>query len=116
MDRFPQLEKENVNDGRKIPNYVQKLAGKKIKRMEKQELKCMKIVNEIKPDVIFRLNISLETCLRRKPEHTDHDYFLKKIEDMQSIKYDGINVIEISAEQSYEQEILQIKRYIWNLL
>lgn len=116
MDRYPQLEKADMNDGPKITRFVDKLAGKRIQRMARNELEAMSIVKEIKPDVIFRLNISIDTCMNRKPEHKDRAYFENKINALSQLTFSGANIVEINAEQNYDEELLEIKRHIWNLL
>lgn len=116
MDRYPQLEKPDMNDGPKIEAFEKKLKGNRIKRMAKRELENMVIVKEIYPDIIFRLNVSLDTCMNRKPQHKDRDYFSKKIADLNELKYEGSLVIDIDAEQPYEQELLEIKKHIWERL
>ncbi len=116
IDRFPQLESENINDGIKLKKYAAQMAGSRIRRLAAKEIKDLKITEKIYPDVIFRLNISLKTCMERKASHTDEEYFRTKIESLKGLSYPMTRVIEIDAEQDYENELLTIKKEIWKLL
>lgn len=117
LDRWPQMESIGQNDGPKIVEFKNIFGYKKfLKSKIDKENKYLGIVKTIKPDYIFRLNISLNTCMRRKPEHTDSSYYKKKIEDLMSIKFEGSKIIEIDAELPYEEEILLIKRILWKYI
>lgn len=117
LDRWPQMEYVGQNDGPKIVEFKNIFGNKKfIKSKINKEIKYLGIVKTIKPDYIFRLNISLDTCMRRKPEHKDSSYYKKKIEDLMNIKFEGSKIIEIDAELPYEEEILLIKRILWKYI
>ena len=116
MDRYPQLEKIGINDGLKIEHYARQIESSVFSKMASRERKNMSIVETVYPDVIFRLNISLETCISRKEEHKDTAYFEKKIADLSELKYEKTELIDIDAEQSFEEELLQIKKLIWERL
>ena len=87
-----------------------------MKRWSRKEEKHLGIVREIKPDLVFRLNISAETSMARKPEQQDIEVFRQKIEDLRKISFQGARIVDIDAEQPLEDEILQIKRIIWENL
>lgn len=114
LDRFPQIEMDGQNDGPKVPGYVEVFGRKKfIKRRIEKEAERLSIVKEIKPDLIFRLNISVDTCISRKPENKNRADFEKKIHDLNQLKFQGAKIIDIDAEQPYEKELLEIKRHLW---
>ena len=117
LDRWPQVEKEKQNDGPKIVCYKNVFGEKPfLKRMIKQENERLGIVKTIKPDIIFRLNISLDTCMTRKTEHVNKDYFERKIIELNQLNFQGANIVEVDAEQSYETELLFIKRILWKYI
>lgn len=117
LDRFPQIEIEGQNDGPKMP-YFRQLFGEKwfVKKMESTEMKRLGIVRSIKPDLIFRLNISVETCISRKPENTNREMFEKKICDLRKLNFQNARIIDIDAEMPYEEELLVIKKSLWKFI
>lgn len=117
LDRYPQIELAGSNDGLKIAGWRETFVQKRqIDRLAAKEAKELDIVRLIKPDVIFRLNISAETSMERKPEQQDIETFRKKIDDLCSITFGGSRIIDIDASQPYEQELLEIKRILWSLM
>ena len=117
LDRWPQIEFERQNDGPKIVRFLDSLGECRFldKKIEKEKF-YLGIVKTIKPDIIFRLNISLDTCMKRKPEHLDKDLFANKLEQINQIKYQGARILEINAEQPFCEEILTIKRILWKYI
>lgn len=117
LDRYPQIEIEGQNDGPKIVCYRQQLKSSMLLDLLcRKEKKLLSIVREIKPDVIFRLNISAETSMARKPEQKDISHFRKKIEQLHAITFQNAQIIDIDAEQDYEEELRCIKKEIWERL
>lgn len=117
LDRYPQIEYSGMNDGPKIVEYRDTFASKRwIDRMIRKENKKLGIVKKIKPDIIFRLNITAETSMSRKPEQKNIDLFRRKIEDLNKISFQGARIIDINAEQPYESELLEIKKILWSLM
>src|SRR5699024_388105 len=68
VDRYPQLEQVGINDGLKLKEYADKLNSKILRRLAIREKNILQIVNDIYPDFVFRLNISAEVSLQRKPD------------------------------------------------
>lgn len=117
MDRFPQLSEPDMNDGPKLGSYAETMKGAGIRALAKKELDNLQIVKDVYPDVIFRLNIDLETCIGRKPEHANQVSVLKKkLKAMENISYPGSEIVEIDATRPYQEELLAIKREIWKRL
>ena len=115
LDRYPQIQQENMNDGIKLKKYANETDSFLVRYMANREMKFMRIVNEIQPDIVFRLNISIESCMNRKEHNsTSYGYFKSKLESVKQIKFPNSILFEIDAEQKIEDEILQIKRLIWD--
>jgi len=114
LDRFPQIEIVGQNDGPKMPPYIQVFGERNFvkKRIEK-ERRWLDIVNVIKPDMVFRLNISVDTCINRKPEHNDREMFARKINELNKLHFQGAKIIDIDAELPYDLELLEIKKQLW---
>lgn len=117
LDRYPQIELPGQNDGPKVGTYIQILGRNMITKMlERKEKTRLGIVTEIRPDAVFRLNISPETSKNRKPEQSDILENKKKIDDLRSIHFQGVKIYEVNAELPYEEELLSIKRILWELI
>lgn len=117
LDRYPQIELPNRNDGIKLPEVFAKMKKNNfIKYLLIKEKKYLSIVESIKPDIIFRLHITADESMKRKPEQIDIGEFQKKINDLESITFQNAKIIEIDASQPYEIELLEIKKNIWNIL
>ena len=56
------------------------------------------------------------TSMKRKPEQDDIAFYQKKIDAFNFITFNNSMIINIDAEQSYEDELLCIKKNIWDLL
>ena len=116
-DRYPQTESVGCNDGPKVPPFTEVLGDSRyIQRCKRNEEKCLSIVEHVKPDLIFRLNITAETSMRRKPEQKNIKVYQKKIDLLNDVRFKGARIIDIDAEQPREQELLEIKRIIWNAI
>lgn len=117
LDRYPQIEVAGQNDGPKMPIYSNIFGNTFFMKMNiKKEQKYLSIVKKIKPDIIFRMNITAEETLKRKDEIKDVDLAQKKIDDLMNIHFDGSKVYDINTQQNYEDEILEIKKIIWRNL
>lgn len=114
LDRFPQLQSEGLNDGLKLKKFADQLGSRHIAKLAKKEEKLMQIVKRVQPDLLFRLIITPETSMKRKPEEqTDYESIRKKAEQFNGIKYSAAKIIDIDAEKPYEEVLLDIKREIW---
>lgn len=118
LDRWPQIEFDRRNDGAKIVTYRDVMKENwYLRKKIKDEQQYLNIVKTIKPDIIFRLNISLDTCLERKPEeNTDRDAFMSKLDELKQINFQGARIVEIDAEQPYDEELLLIKQILWKYI
>ena len=117
LDRWPQIEYAQQNDGPKLSYYSDILSNRKaIQRKVEKEKRYLGIVNTIKPDIIFRLNISLDTCMNRKSEHTDKELFENKIHELSKLTFQGAPIVEVDAEQPYHEELLFIKKTLWKYI
>ncbi len=115
LDRYPQTDVEGSNDGPKLCLYEDVMGRSLLYRLLlKREKKVFSITKQVVPDIVFRIHISAETSMKRKPEQTDIEVYRHKIEVLDSIRFGGANIIEIDGEQPYEDELLTIKKAIWD--
>lgn len=117
LDRWPQVEIAGRNDGPKMGKYKDAIGIKGFMRTRiAKEQKYLRIVKTIKPDIIFRLNISLDTCMNRKDEHKNRSAFERKLNELNQLEFQGANIIEINAEQPFDEEFLEIKKILWKYI
>lgn len=117
LDRYPQIELPNKNDGPKIEAYKKVIkADRYIDRKVRKEMKALSIVTEIKPDIIFRICITAEESMKRKPEQTDIVSVQNKIDELKSITFQGAKIVDIDGMQPYDKELISIKQAIWDYL
>lgn len=117
LDRWPQIEIAGQNDGPKIKMLEDCFAYKRfIRRWIEKERSNLGIVKEIKPDLVFRLNISIDTCMNRKTEHINRKGFEKKLYELNLLNFQGARIIDVDAELPYDEELLEIKRLLWHFI
>ena len=114
LDRFPQLQSEGLNDGLKLKKFANQLGSRHIAKLAEKEERMMQIVKRVQPDLLFRLIITPETSMKRKPEEqTDYESIKQKADQFNKIQYSAKRVIDIDAERPYEEVLLEIKKEIW---
>ncbi|MBF8964678.1 hypothetical protein I0P70_15620 [Pontibacter sp. FD36] len=105
-DRFPQLDVKGMNDG---PHLLPKDWCADL------EMKKFRQVRDYDADLVFRLLVSPEVACARKPEHNT-DMIKLKCENISKISFGSSQVIDIDADQPYEQVLLRVKQVIWENL
>lgn len=114
LDRFPQSEVNDISDGMYTlpPPNSNPLLLMPFHLVKKYQKYVFGLVNQIKPDLLIRLDVDLETAINRKP---DHDFRLieRKIKLVSMLKYENIDSVTIATNRSLEETLLDIKRLIW---
>lgn len=117
FDRYPQIFYEGRNDGPKIRPTLKKLkktslAYRFISHSANVEEKYIRNAINVKPDLVFKLMLSPEESIRRKPEESLEEV---KIKHTIIQEWDFINVptYQIDAEKDYSEEVKEIKEIIW---
>jgi thymidylate kinase len=117
LDRYPQIEMIGVNDGPKIVAYADAFHHNRyIQKKIEKENEYLNIVKSIKPDLVMRINISVETSMKRKPEQRNTEIYQKKIDNLRMISFQNAKIVDIDGEQSMENEIMEIRRKIWEMI
>ena len=120
FDRYPQVQFYGINDGPKIRQIlegkkVNKLVRKYIQKAADIEEKYLEKAVAVPPDLVFKLILSPEESIHRKPEES-----LQVVRQKQAIinelKFPDSRVYVISAEQEYENEKKEILNIIWSEL
>ena len=116
LDRYPQVEFEGINDGPKIRVTLLKKVPRGLKWLgemyaKREERNLRRAVN-MSPALVYKLILSPEESLRRKP-FENREMVERKHEIIKALKFPSSEVYTINAEQNYEQEIIQIKQILW---
>ena len=116
FDRFPQTQFEGIYDGPKIADYYLStgLDYWLIRIMAKREEKYIKRIQEYQPGLIFKLILSPEESIRRKP-FEDIDIVRRKHLITEQLKFPNSTVFLVDANQEYNQEVIYIKNQIWKM-
>ncbi len=115
-DRYPQIQFEGISDGPKIRtmflNKVPIFMRRFFVYFAHSEEKNLKRSVEHNPDIVFKLLIPPEESVRRKPENTLEAMVIKH-NVIKSLQFNHSDVYVIDATMPLEEEILTIKRIIW---
>ncbi|MEE8662283.1 MAG: nucleoside triphosphate hydrolase [Acetobacter sp.] len=111
-DRFPQMEVPGPMDG----CGLYKVTGGGLKGLlARSERQLFARMVACKPDLIIRLNVSLDVAIARKPDHKP-DNLARKINDLSNITFKGVNMLEINADQPLETVLSTAKNAISEIL
>lgn len=115
FDRFPQMQYSGINDGPKIRcKYLANGESSMIQKyLAKKEEYYLEQIQKHQPSLIIKLMLSPEESIRRKP-FENLQLVTKKHEIIKNLYFPYSETHTIDATQSYEVELLQIKRIIWN--
>lgn len=117
FDRFPQTQFDGIYDGPKIRSYYIEtgLNFALVRLMAKREQMCVEKIQHYQPALVFKLLLSPEESIHRKPFENLMNVS-RKHEITKQLQFPKSKVIIIDAEQDYEKEILFIKNEIWNMI
>lgn len=114
FDRFPQIEFKGIYDGPKIyTKYKFERFGIVYRFYSRLEKKYINKIQSYQPALVFKLILPPEESIRRKP-FDDMKEIRKKAKITKELLFDKSLVYEIDAMQSYSQELIEIKRIIWD--
>ena len=115
-DRYPQIQYSGISDGPKIRKLFLEKSPELFRgifsRYAKIEEKYLKQATEHQPDIVFKLMIPPEESVRRKPENA-LDTMVTKHNIIKSLQFEKSDVYVIDATMPFEEEILMIKKIIW---
>ena len=114
FDRFPQNQFPGIYDGPKIRalySNVRFFKGFVLYLAKKEESKINHI-QKYQPDMVFKLVLSPEESMRRKPFENFESVKIKS-EITRKLSFPNSHVEEIDATMDYKLELLQVKHIIW---
>ncbi|RLC77199.1 MAG: hypothetical protein DRJ03_20560 [Chloroflexi bacterium] len=118
-DRYPLMAIHKVMqdrrpmDGPQIAAETKGQMGRLTRTLSKMEQDIYQGIYP--PDCIFVLHVSPDVSQQRKPDHSREMIEAKSRALVQMVPQ-GLNIIEIDADQSFEQVLLQVKTALWQLL
>lgn len=116
FDRYPQVQFEGIYDGPKISAKYQSYLDHDIfMHMAEREADILKRASNHAPSIVFRLLLTPEVSLARKPDH-DYENIRRKAEITEKLVFKHSKDYKIDATQPYDKELLQVKRIIWESL
>ncbi|WP_159982550.1 MULTISPECIES: nucleoside triphosphate hydrolase [unclassified Novosphingobium] len=107
-DRFPQLGAPGPMDGLGLAQARRSGMVGLLARSERRQYESM-VANS--PDLVLRLNVSLDVAVARKPDHR-FSSLARKIADVPRLTFEGAPIVEIDAEQPLEQVLAQARTAI----
>ena len=116
-DRFPQVQFEGIYDGPKINHYCQQkgISNGIVKWMARREQRYLEKIQSFQPTLVFKLMLSPEESIRRKP-FENLETVTRKHEITQQLQFPNSAVYIVDATQDYQQEIIFIKNQIWEAI
>lgn len=120
FDRFPQTQYEGIFDGPKVRKlFLKKTTNPIFKHIisshAKREEKNLIKTQRYQPTIVFKLILSVDESMRRKPENNRAD-IEQKHQIANQLTFNSSRVVMIDAEMPYEQEIIKIKKAIWETI
>ncbi len=118
FDRFPQNKVAGINDGPKIRKLLTPLVKSSFLRRiahlyERREERNLEKAIHFEPNIVFKLRITVEETMRRKPSERIESVE-EKHEIIETMTFPNSIVYDIDASMKYEQELIEIKNFIWN--
>lgn len=104
-DRFPQLEIPGPMDG---PGLAAARPGGLVGMLAASERRMFETMTQQSPDLVLRLNVSLDVAAARKPDHR-FTSLARKIADVPRLRFGAAPVVELDAEAPLEQVISRAK-------
>lgn len=111
------MQFEGIYDGPKIADYYRRsgLDFILVKWMAQREFAIIKKIQNYQPRLIFKLMLSPEESIRRKP-FENLKTVTRKHEITQQLQFPDSDVYTVDATQDYQEEIVFIKKQIWETL
>lgn len=109
-DRYPQDENIYFNDGPLLPRLVSAPAF-----LRRFEAKAYQLPHFIRPDLVLRHEIGLETATRREPT-MDPALIEQRIAALTRLYFAGARIAKLDSEQSFVDVERTAKRELWRAL
>ena len=108
-DRYPHLQVPGAYDSLTLPSVHTN--NPFVNWIAKRELSAFKWMTQHHPDLVIKLNVSLDVACARKPDHR-RDALRKKIEVTPQLDFGGETIINIDADQPLQQVLSQVDQLV----
>jgi hypothetical protein len=101
-DRFPQNQVHGTNDGPLL--WAWRSSRNPVKRgLARLEAKPYERADRLPPDLVLRLNVDVDTALRRRPEH-DEAFITRRIDVVSRLEFPDarLGIVELDATEPYD--------------
>ncbi|WP_202405384.1 hypothetical protein [Saccharibacter sp. 17.LH.SD] len=105
-DRYPQNNVPGPMDGPTLANL--KTSGKFSQLLSRVERSFYARMARFKPDLVIRLNVDIETALKRKPDHLRFK-LERKISDISKLTFDGTPILDLDSTKPLDDVLSQAK-------
>jgi hypothetical protein len=109
-DRYPQNENIDFNDGPLLPRLSSAPAF-----LRRFEATVYQFSSRIRPDLVLRHEISLETAARREPS-MDRAVIEQRIAEVTRLRFAGARIANLDSEQPFVDVVRAAKRELWRVL
>lgn len=108
-DRYPQIAEPGAMDGPLLTG--RQLADVGAKMLMHLEFWLYRKMTALRPDVVLRLNVDLETAARRKPDHRISS-LEKKIQVVPKLSFNGAPIIDLDSREPLEKVLEQSREVV----
>lgn len=105
-DRYPQIVEPGEMDGPHLTNRDLSDAGARM--LMRIEFWLYKKMVAVRPDLVIRLNVDLETAVQRKPDHR-RDSLEKKIGIVPKLSFNNAPIIDIDSTMPMDKVLEQAR-------
>jgi len=108
-DRYPQIVVPGEMDGPHLTD--RKLSDFGAKMLMHLESWLYKRMAAVRPDVVLRLNVDLETAFKRKPDHRVES-LEKKINVVPKLSFNGAPIVDLDSTEPLEKVLEQAREVV----
>jgi len=114
-DRYPQVQLAGFNDGPLLDDLSRSRNGL-LRRLARWEAAPYRRADDQPPDLLVRLDVSVDVAERRKPE-TGRSEIERRVTAVRSLRYRaGAAVVDVDADRPAAEVFRQVRTAIWHNL
>ena len=112
-DRFPQSQATGIFDGPRM--HASPQSSWLQRTMAKREAAFYEDVAEVRPELVVRLRVSLETAHQRKSDHP-RAVLETRVNAVSDLSYPGSKVVDVDASRPLDEVLADVKAVVWEIL